>query len=127
MSGARTKSEKRVAVSYLRQKEWEVWVLRFNRGSKKEKPVKFIASREWKTPGSPCLWAGTRGGFASERAAQEFLETQLASDGGQVHEFNLSVINCLAGAGYEPSNSRLLPDALGAQLRRAHRAAKPER
>ena len=76
MTTARTKSEKRVAVSYLDGTEWEVWHLRFNRGAKRAKPVKFFAGREWWTPKAACPFGGTHWDFASERAAHDFFRAQ---------------------------------------------------
>jgi hypothetical protein len=46
MASAPRKSEKRVAVSYRGGGTWKVWLLRFNRGTKRHKLVGFFAGRE---------------------------------------------------------------------------------
>jgi len=85
MTAPRTQSTKLVIVSYPGDADWEVWRLRFNRGSKLNRPVKFFASREWKfgTTGAP--HAGTHWDFPNEGEAETWFAADLAEYGGVVH------------------------------------------
>jgi hypothetical protein len=85
MTGAHEHSTKLVVVSYPRSDEWEVWNLRFNRGRKLNKPVKFFASRQWKKGAAGAPYAGTHWDFQSERDAEVWFADGVAEYGGVVH------------------------------------------
>jgi hypothetical protein len=59
-------------------------------------------------------------GGTAQKPVASAVRTPRSSAGGVGHSLATPVIPL-------PPNSRFLPDALGLQLRRAHRAAKPER
>ncbi len=122
MTISREKSAKRVVVGYLNDTEWEVWMLRFHRGSKKNKPVKSFADVEWKTKGAGCPYAATRWDFADERAAEAWFAADIAEHGGSIRPSSL--LKTLAEIGYTPYNWSLgtdtqLQDAASRQAPRA--------
>jgi hypothetical protein len=71
MKLARKHRSKSVFVRYLDGSYWEEWDLRFNRGSKKNKPIKFFASRIWRSNYSVnvCPFSATHSDYSSEREA----------------------------------------------------------
>jgi hypothetical protein len=83
MTGPHEHFEKTVLVNYA--SEWEVWKLRFNRGRKLNKPVKFFASCHWKQGSAGALFAGTHWDFPSEKEAEAWFAVCVAEYGGVVH------------------------------------------
>lgn len=100
-SRAREKSEKLVFVGYSEGKEWEVWRLVFNRGTKLKKPVKCIFGRAWKTSGPGHPFDGMYHDDASESAAEEWFASRMAEYGGQIENRTTTLIKKLAELGYQ--------------------------
>lgn len=103
MIRARTKSEKLIFVGFLDGKEWEVWRVRFNRGSKLNKPVKFFAGRTWSSFDGGCPFSGTHWDFSSEKAAENWFSEQAAEYGGRLERRTLTLVRKLAERGYRDS------------------------
>jgi hypothetical protein len=85
MSASRTRSTKLVFISYLSEREWEAFELRFNMGQSGVKRLKFQASRTWRTSGSPAPFSGFRASFANQREAEAAFAEQIVAAGGQLH------------------------------------------
>jgi hypothetical protein len=99
MTGPHEHSTKVVVVNYSGD-EWEVWKLRFNRGSKRNKPVKFFASREWQSGTAGPSFSGTHTDFASEREAEAWFAADLAEHGGTVRAATPDLLNRVNALGY---------------------------
>jgi len=95
MDTVRERTSKRIFISFLRETEWVEFELRFNLGSKKQKPLKFQAWRTWRTPNAPELFGGTRASFASVREAEAYLAAQFHAGGGVVHPHSPSLVSRL--------------------------------
>jgi hypothetical protein len=99
MTGLHEHSTKTVVVSYSGE-EWEVWSLRFNRGSKRNKPVKFFASREWRSGTAGPSFSGAHTDFPSEKEAEAWFATDIAENGGLVQPATAQLLKRLNALGY---------------------------
>jgi hypothetical protein len=97
MSGSRQHSSKTVVVSYDGGATREVWDLRFNRGGKTNKPVKFFADLRWKRGAGGVAYSGTRADFASEIAAEAWFAASVAESGGEISDATPQVLKQLEG------------------------------
>jgi hypothetical protein len=101
MNRLREQSQKQIFVSYNDESEWIEFALRFNLGSKKNKPLKFEACRVWRTKGAPSIFAATRGSFISVNEAESYLTEQLIQSGGRVHNYSADLVaRWVASFGY---------------------------
>jgi|CXWL01.1.fsa_nt_gi hypothetical protein len=77
---------------------WEEWRPRTNRGTKRNKPVKFFADRRWRSDISRMIvpFAGSSGDFENERAALSYFEQQIAQYGGEMVEPTPQLLKDLA-------------------------------
>ena len=100
MSATRSQSEKTVVAIYAGDGTREVWHLRFNRGTKVTKPVKFFASRTWKIGLGGVAYSGTRWDAASEKEAEASFAAGIAQDGGLLESSSPKVMKKLAEMGY---------------------------
>lgn len=98
MNQHRKHSQKQIFVSYNEESEWIEFVLRFNLGNKKGKPLKFEASRVWRTTGAPGMFATTRGSFYSHGEAEAYLTDQLIQSGGHIHQYSADLVARLVGS-----------------------------
>lgn len=96
MNASRTQSAKVIFVSYLSEREWEAFELRFNLGQSGAKRLKFQANRTWRTSGSPAPFSGFRASFSNEREAEAAFEAQIAEAGGVLHAASASLKSRLA-------------------------------
>jgi len=96
MNASRTHSRTVVFVSYLSEREWEAFELRFNLGESGTKRLKFQANRTWRSSGSPAPFSGFRASFSSEREARAAFEAQVVRAGGVVHAASPSLKSRLA-------------------------------
>ena len=99
MTGPHEHSSKTVVVSYPGD-GWEVWKLRFNRGSKRNKPVKFFASREWQSGTAGPSFSGTHADFPSEREAEAWFAADIAQNGGIVEPSTPEILRRVNALGY---------------------------
>ena len=99
MSAPRSKSEKTVVATYADGTR-EVWHLRFNRGTKQSKPVKFFASLSWKAGSGGVAYSGTRWDAASEREAESSFADAIAQDGGVLEPCSPPLLKKLEEKGY---------------------------
>jgi hypothetical protein len=99
-SVARKHSEKLVVVSYSGGETVEVWNLRFNRGSKMNKPVKFFADLAWKHGTGGVSYSGTRWDFPSEHEAESWFAAGVSERGGEVKFATPQALNELKELGY---------------------------
>jgi hypothetical protein len=99
MTGSHEHSTKTVVVSYS-EDEWEVWSLRFNRGNKRNKPVKFFASREWQSGTAGPSFSGTHTDLASEREAEAWFAASIAEHGGIVRRATPELLRRANALGY---------------------------
>ena len=97
---AHTHSQKKVIVSYAGGTTLELWSLRFNRGTKKNKPVKFFASVEWKSGAGGVAYAGTHWDFPSEAEAEAWFAAGVAERGGEVTAATTQALKKLEGLGF---------------------------
>ena len=67
---------------------WEEWELRYNRGSKKQKPVKFFASLRWRSDYNIalCPFSAYSWDFPSEQEARACFAQQIAEHGGELQD-----------------------------------------
>lgn len=98
MTGLHQHSEKTVLVEYA--SEWEVWRLRFNRGRKLNRPVKFFASCYWKQGAAGAPFAGTHWDFANEKEAEAWFSKTAAEYGGIVHPATSDLLAQVEALGY---------------------------
>jgi len=100
MSVGRSKSEKTLVAAYAANGTYEVWHLRFNRGAKQQKPVKFFASLQWKSGTGGVNYAGTHWDFASEAEAEAFFAADIAQSGGVLEQSSPPLAKKLKDLGY---------------------------
>ena len=107
MKLARKHKSKSIFARYLDGAYWEEWHLRFNRGGKKSKPVKFFASRIWRSSYeiNACPFCATHFDFADERTALSSLVEQLAAHGGEILDVTPTLARLLSTEfGYVPGS-----------------------
>jgi len=86
MKTERQKTTKTILVRYQDGLCWEAWDLRFNRGSKKERSVKFFADRIWRSDCAvkTCPFDATHFDSSSERDAEAAFAQELITYQGVV-------------------------------------------
>ena len=100
MSAMRSQSEKTVVATYAVDGTRELWHLRFNRGTKQSKPVKFFADRIWKAGSGGVAYAGARWDAVSERDAEASFAAAIAEEGGVIEPSSPQLMKKLAEVGY---------------------------
>ncbi len=80
------KSKKAVSVfAYVSaEKLWAEYVVVYSYGTKKNNPIKFIASLVWRSSTKSSFTAGMKGSFSSEKEAYGHLRNQIERDGGEI-------------------------------------------
>jgi hypothetical protein len=106
MTSQRKHSSKIVLVSFRDGEYWEEWELRFNRGNKKHKPVKFFSTRTWRSDvlTSLCPFSSHSFDCASEKIAEEKFIAEMHLIDGQVFQSTFREVRNLRDRfGYEPA------------------------
>jgi len=105
MNSQREHSSKIVLVSFQDGEYWEEWELRFNRGNKQYKPIKFFSTRSWRSDISItlCPFGSLSFDCASEKTAEERFVAEMLTIKGQVFQSTFrEVRNLRERFGYEP-------------------------
>lgn len=105
MTFQRKHSSKIVLVSFLDGEYWEAWELRFNRGNKQNKPVKFFSTRTWRSDflSNVCPFSRYCFDCASEKIAEETFVAEMLKIKGQVSQSTFREIrNLRERFGYDP-------------------------
>lgn len=105
----REHSSKIVLVRFRDGAYWEEWQLRFNRGSKQNKPVKFFSTRSWRSDVliSLCPYSSFNFDSASEKIAEEKFQIEMLANGGEVFQSTQRTVKELhARFGYEPVSAK---------------------
>jgi hypothetical protein len=110
MKPARKHESKNVLMRFRDGSYWEEWELRFNVGSKKAKPVKFFASRVWRSDNkiALCPFAATSADFANKREAHDYFLEQVAACGGELLDVTAQLAKEVSSTfGHMPPNYSL--------------------
>ena len=84
----RAHSSKTVLIRFRDGEYFEEWIIRFNRGNKMLKPVKFFAHERWRSSNSMRLvpFSATRFDAGSEKDAMRHFVADVGKFGGEVLE-----------------------------------------
>ena len=113
MKSHRVQSEKIVFANFSTSDNWEAWHLRFNKGAKLNKPVKFFASKVWSLNDKGTQFGGTHWDFADVRSAEEWFAAELLKDGGIMKDASPTLVKELTALGYKLHNLSLNSDPSG--------------
>ena len=116
MKLARKHASLNVLARFRNGEYWEEWELRYNRGSKKHKPVKFFANLRWRSDydAALCPFSAYSWDFPTEQDARASFIEQIAEYGGELHDITTQLAKeIFSRFGHMPHNYSLKRTAAG--------------